>query len=50
MGSMETGKVKEAFKEESLGYYHHALLAFRQGENISGLIDKLKENNKNQEK
>jgi len=39
-------KVKEAFKEESLGYYHHALLAFRQGENISELIDKLKENNK----
>jgi Glycosyltransferases involved in cell wall biogenesis len=38
-------KVKEAFKEESLCYYHHALLAFRQGENISGLIDKLKENN-----
>ncbi|MFP3202661.1 MAG: hypothetical protein RXR43_10585 [Sulfolobus sp.] len=39
-------KVKEAFKEESLGYYHHALLAFRQGENINELIDKLKENNK----
>jgi hypothetical protein len=38
-------KVKEAFKEESLCYYHHALLAFWQGENISGLIDKLKENN-----
>jgi Glycosyltransferases involved in cell wall biogenesis len=38
-------KVKEAFKEEGLGYYHHALLAFRQGENISELIDKLQENN-----
>ncbi len=39
-------KVKDAFKEESLGYYHHALLAFRQGENISEPIDKLKENNR----
>jgi len=39
-------KVKEAFKEESLCYYHHALLVFKQGENVSELIDKLKENNK----
>ncbi|WP_054837985.1 glycosyltransferase family 2 protein [Sulfuracidifex metallicus] len=37
-------KVKEEFKEESLGYYRHALLAFRQGENINELIGKLKEN------
>ena len=37
-------KVKEAFKDENLGYYHHALLAFRQGENITKLIEKLKVN------
>jgi len=24
-------KVKEAFKEESLGYYRHTLLAFKRG-------------------
>jgi glycosyltransferase involved in cell wall biosynthesis len=39
-------KVKEAFREESLGYYHNAFLAFRQGENTSELINKLKENDK----
>jgi glycosyltransferase involved in cell wall biosynthesis len=37
-------RVKEAFKEEELGYYHHAHLVFRHGEDINDLIEKLKAN------